>query len=897
MPLENVRQLTEKAAQAVENKGFEEANKLLDKACEILYKKKSDRDFFQEEGNEVAITYNALADAFFYASGFEQALVCWYKILDIRLDGWGELHVHTLEAYILIGYYLNYLCRYEDSRESSWKGIEIAGFLPNAFMGELECYSNIGFSYAEENDYENALFYYKRASGLLTQEMKNLTEQELINIGAVYNNTGRVYLSRGAYQEALDEFEKMKTVLDEDNHHYNHYRNNLGLCYIGLKRYDEALELFIHVANTWDFLIGKVLAHVKILEIYMVQNQVAKAENSLKKLLQLVKEIEGWHQLIPNIYCAVGKFYKDTNQLSQALSYSQLTIQQSLFNFNRADNPFMVGKIPKIRTKRWLFEGLKLKAETQTALYHQTEELKYLKAAIDTFINLDYTIDLIRRHHKATESQLTLAEQAKDIYEKGIAASFDLYQKTNKKKYVETAFRFAEKSKAILLLHEVKHLGAMLSADIPEAVLAEEKQLIRRLNKLEKNAAEKDTKEQFDLRRKLEQLIENLEQEHPDYHQLKYSTESASPATLQQELTDKQTIISYFIGEEKGFYFNISKAGLKMGRLEKPKIIEEKVAVFNALVTDVMADSAAYSHAAHWLYEQLIEPALGNSPAEHLIILPDGALSQLPFEALINRADKQANDFHELSYLIREYEVTYHFSATLWQYGRMKIIPQKYERSFAGFAPTYSGELSPDQDRSGHYRVCENEAGLCYELPYAKEEITEIARLFGTKKTALYLNEAASKAAFLNQQTASTKYVHIAAHGFYNSDAETDCYIQFSADEQADIKLTLKDIQVLRLDTFLLVLSCCNTGVGRYRKGESMLALHRGFLAAGAKNVIATIFKVPDKLAALLMVNMYENHLKKGNNIGSALRQAKLSMIADKDVVPIAWCGYQLIGS
>jgi len=91
-------------------------------------------------------------------------------------------------------------------------------------------------------------------------------------------------------------------------------------------------------------------------------------------------------------------------------------------------------------------------------------------------------------------------------------------------------------------------------------------------------------------------------------------------------------------------------------------------------------------------------------------------------------------------------------------------------------------------------------------------------------------------------------------------------------------------------------LSCCNTGQGQFRKGESIFALNRSFMAAGGQNVISTIFKVPDSLACELMTCMYGEHLRGQKNISSALRSAKQQLVAKDGVTPKMWCGYQLMG-
>ena len=108
--------------------------------------------------------------------------------------------------------------------------------------------------------------------------------------------------------------------------------------------------------------------------------------------------------------------------------------------------------------------------------------------------------------------------------------------------------------------------------------------------------------------------------------------------------------------------------------------------------------------------------------------------------------------------------------------------------------------------------------------------------------------------------------------------------------------LYLAEVYGLQLQANLVVLSCCQTGVGQYAKGEGLMALNRGFIYAGASNVVYTLYKVDDKPSSELMQNFFTYSLD-NKSYCSSLHQAKLDMIADENYArPLFWAGYVLVG-
>ncbi|MFO7525293.1 MAG: CHAT domain-containing protein [Ignavibacteriaceae bacterium] len=190
------------------------------------------------------------------------------------------------------------------------------------------------------------------------------------------------------------------------------------------------------------------------------------------------------------------------------------------------------------------------------------------------------------------------------------------------------------------------------------------------------------------------------------------------------------------------------------------------------------------------------------------------------------------------------------------------------------------------------------------ELEHSEWEIKSILSLFNRKNI-----EKNSYAYFYSDATeekfkASIKnysIVHIATHSFINESQPQISGIVFAQPDTnqnsaEDGILYAGEIYNLDLNADLVVLSSCESGLGKLIKGEGMMALTRGFLYSGANNVLFSLWKVPDKPTSELMVEFYKNILS-GNSYGNSLREAKLTLIKNSSTSrPRSWASFILVG-
>lgn len=519
--------------------------------------------------------------------------------------------------------------------------------------------------------------------------------------------------------------------------------------------------------------------------------------------------------------------------------------------------------------------------------------------------------------------------------------------------FSRAAFSFSEKSKAVQLFLRLRNKDTLLSAGIPDDLIENEKHLtketavlVRKVNDEKNKPVETRNTELihewqnnlFELNQQYKTLIRLFEQEFPDYHQVKFQTAITSVENVQEMLQETQTaMLAYNVGKKYIHVFGITASKFAPFQILKPENFEELIEDF--LFDIETKEKENYIQVAHELYLLLLEPVLNvlSLPAKsRLIIIPDGALALLPFEVLLTKSSNVYSPFSKLPYLIELFLVTYHSSATLWHYHRKKNPTwiSDMEPSFIGFAPVYSNyrqntmstleedfwadglspeefkaDIQPGSSNTNYRKILETESpqvfrkitlnGLDYtELMQTETEVCKISALFSQHqfKSQTVLHSDATTKAF-KEQISGYKYVLFAGHGDYNTDNPEETGLIFSPlpETSGNSVLYISDAFHLKLQADLVVLSCCESGIGNHNKGDGMNSMNRGFLYAGAKNVIYTLFKVLDEPSSLFTQALFRHILSQKSYI-EAIAAAKTELI-EQEFPPLYWSGFVLMGN
>jgi CHAT domain-containing protein/tetratricopeptide (TPR) repeat protein len=431
------------------------------------------------------------------------------------------------------------------------------------------------------------------------------------------------------------------------------------------------------------------------------------------------------------------------------------------------------------------------------------------------------------------------------------------------------------------------------------------------------------------LRRDLEQAEEaekeldaEMRRREPAYAAVR-APETLPLPRIQGLLDERTALLEFFVGDEGSYLFVVTREGLAVHPLPSRRQLDPLVeSVRNAVGSDSRLRARHYTQDAYQLYRQLLLPAAGELRGKpRLVVAADGPLYSLSFEALLTAAVQDGGlPRRDLPYLIRERSVSYVPSASV-------LAQLTAGRAAAGDAPA-AGKLfvgfgdparapAAAQESGGAATSdsgCAAASGPALErgsgvapaglvqpppLPAARDEVCRIARLFGADQAAVFLGSQASEENVkASAVVRSARILHFAAHGLLDEDHPDLSGLQLThaGDSAEDGLLQVREIFNLQLRADLVVLSACQSGLGREVSGEGLIGMTRAFLYAGASSVVVSLWQVDDVSTSDLMVGFY-SQLKAGLDRSDALRNAKLELIErSRYWHPYFWAPFILVG-
>jgi CHAT domain-containing protein len=395
----------------------------------------------------------------------------------------------------------------------------------------------------------------------------------------------------------------------------------------------------------------------------------------------------------------------------------------------------------------------------------------------------------------------------------------------------------------------------------------------------------------IDLKLKLDSLRKVMGQYFPD-HPLKARQEwTVHPSRILKKLRNDEAMLEYLCTDSVIYLFLIRHEGSSVTRVVLPTSFNDSLR--KCLHQLKGAGMLNFSSLSSKLYEYLIAPAMsGLCDIHRLIIIPDEDLSLFPFETLVRKEPitNPGMNSSSLHYLLKDFEIIYHFSAEAWLQDTMNIgfVPASFR--FAGFVPVFRN--TPDNPVSLN------------PLPGAIKEVTGIAGLFRQLhgQQPVFLDTSATERNFRLYAPGNT-HIHIATHCLISEKDPMNSALVFSKKndyggvlDKNDGLLHLDEVSNLQLDASLVVMSACATGEGKVTRTEGVLALTRGFYLAGASNVVYSLWSIPDHLTSDFMMSFYRNYFTL-KSYSAALREVKLKMISRPETsLPYIWAGIVLLG-
>ncbi len=725
--------------------------------------------------------------------------------------------------------------------------------------GEGRTLNNIGFAYSSLGEPRRSLAYFEQALPLLRAAGDRRAE------AATLSNLGRVRFRLGAVAEALE-----------------HYRQALALARAVGDRRDEGAYLV---------LLGQG---------YRAAGDLAQARESFAAAAVLQREV-GDRRGEASALRGAGEVHAALGEPDQALADlgRALALQRTIGNRS--------GEV----------ETLVALAAVERRGGRPDEAWSHVEQALAGIESLRVAVDAL----DLRASYLASQQQA---FELAIGLQMELHRRAPAAGHDRLALALSERARARSLLELLQEARADIRQGVDPALRERERLLTQRLRAKTQHGVDlfagSPTAEQrlaFEQERQellaaADQLDAELRRSSPRYAEL-VQPRPLGAAEIQALLDPETLLLEYSLGEERSFLWAVESDAIAVFDLPPRAEVEAAtVAVYSHLRTLDAAPPEAEREAGAALSRLLLGPVAERLGQRRLVVVGDGALHYLPFAAL----PAPAADAAAALPLIAEHEILALPSASvLAEQRRERREHRSAPGSVAVFAdPVFqardtrvrrpasaatSAAAAPDPAGT---RPAGEGAGRSFQrLPWSRREAEAITKLAPAGSALLALDFRASRATALGEDLARYRIVHFATHGVIDAETPALSGLALSmVDEDGRPQegfLSLSDLHNLRLDADLVVLSGCETALGREVRGEGLLGLTRGFLYAGAERVVASLWPIEDRGTAELMSRLYRELLAGGRTPAAALRAAQLALRENRRWHdPYYWAGFVLQG-
>ncbi|MCB0550011.1 MAG: CHAT domain-containing protein [Phaeodactylibacter sp.] len=791
-----------------------------------------------------------------------KALQATRRAIDIR-SGLSPLPYEQVgQSYLNLAFFYQDQLNYDEAAKEALTALE--AFEKAEAPQAINCLWKLADIMELLGDYGKALHYLELA------REKALRFKDTLRLADSYNVIGRAFNAQGLHQEALEPLNQAYTLFSSrprdqrDDYQLASCLLNLGNTYDGLGRFEEALAAYQaalqHARRYGD--PGLELSIKNNIAIPLKKlGRLAESEQALREVLRYAMEKESQKDMAA-AYDNLGDLYFLRGDFSRALELYQQAIVHTVSGFqpeSMVDEP-SGSMLEKAADKARLLNFLSNRAQTWKAYYEKDQKREYLGHALQCYRLADQVIGLMRQEHSEQSSKLFWRNTTRPVYEQAIETAYWLGD-------AEQAFFFMEKSRAVLLLDAL--LAGNARQVVPDSIARRELQLKRRLLTARQSMenGEGDAARLLDAQRTLERFLDELAEAYPAYHDIRYNLVVAHPEQVQAQLLDEETLlVEYFLSGEFIYILHFSRAvAPKLVRMPRDEAFAQQLqGVLSYLSGAGEAGPDAYQAMAYPLFQRLLEPAYAPQYSR-LLIIPDGELSFLPFDALPGSLGQPAS-FGQVDYLIRDHNVYYAYSATVLSNlirndgasGSLLQIAPGFEQGERSLAPLSEGGRG--MERLDGYRILRG--------------------------------REATKARFL-EQASQAWLIHLTTHASAGAEAAGP-RIEF-----IDQPLGLPELYALELSAQLVVLDACQANLGTIATGEGVMSLARGFAFAGARSMVASLWEVRDRYTAILFQAFYRQ-LSAGKSKSEALRQAKLAYLAQAQTSaeksPRNWAGFVYIG-
>ncbi|HQI36390.1 MAG TPA: CHAT domain-containing tetratricopeptide repeat protein [Syntrophales bacterium] len=828
-----------------------------------------------------------------------------------------------------------------------------------------------GMARKAQGDYEGALYKWQDAIRAFETKDKGLNymtlgllqlaaavRDEKEKIPAVYIQMGDVYLDMNDYSNALSSFRRGLSVAEANGQDREAGRAMIGLA-AAYKELGDDRTAFLYLDKASARAVRAKDQHLQATalqgtaDLYLQRRSYPEAHSRYEKILSLGESAKD-RALVGSACYGLGLSLAGRGRHGEALPFFErsLTIARerkdmtdvvdalnaigfchlSLKNYDRARRAY-TESVSLISVLELMLPAQRSSANHGLGLvYERTGDapraLKSLHAAVKD-------IEGIRGRIAAGEYRTGFFEGKTAVYEDLI----DLLMKMSGeavpgktagltgedlsplgRNFGEISFFFMESTRGRSFLDTLaRNKTELLAGRIPRELADRETRLLQTINALQTAGGEGSRTRRDTLnksQRELEDLIAKLKADYPDYAAIRYP----EPVTVRDvPLQEGEVLLAYKVNPQATYLWVVRKGQeARAMRIDVGRdALSRQIGAFRQPLQDITRLQDFDPRPGEALCRLLLGPVLPHlRPEEHIIIIPDGPLHLLPFEALVLEAsgkgmpaapppgDGKAPD--TISYVGERYRISYYPSASVMAIIRKaKGGKQPGAPLLAVADPVYDEndprcQNAPPSGEGGrgkttpvaaagpdavHLREIVVNSGFALpRLPETREEALKIGALFGLKagSPAIKLDLDARKSELLKMDLGTYRYLHFATHGLLSGDIphlqEPALVLTLVGNRrEEDGFLKMSDVLGMRMNPDLVVLSACKTALGREIAGEGIVGLSRAFMLAGAKSVVVSLWSVESQSTAELMKAFYA-HMQAGMSKEEALRSAKIGL-------------------
>ncbi|HEY5825575.1 MAG TPA: CHAT domain-containing tetratricopeptide repeat protein, partial [Cyclobacteriaceae bacterium] len=757
----------------------------------------------------------------------------------------------------------------------------------------------------KQKDFEKALFYELKNIDFANSMLKDpfLREAAYEGLAITYGDLGQYDKARSYYQKAI-----------AFNQEVNKGAKNalLGYYYEKLGELDENNNSFS----------SAIVNHKKAVQIFSsLQN--SKNPNYIKSLLRLgklyassdsAKSLMSFRSALllinqggltksgsaVELNSAIADHFAEVHQMDSALVYYQHALNAGSLKFSDQDfnhNP----EKEDITLKDYAFEVLLKKASLLAKQFRSSHKVNYAESAIRSYMLAETLLSESRMDLDTDGSKWNFFDSNFELYENAISFLFEVNTFRPADSLVNQAFLYMESSKSKTLsdaLNQAEFAAPLMGSDSLIQSLNGQKKRLHFLNDQLKKSTDKRIIEETGTAmiaadRSIQRIEEQLNTKYPSYLKTKYKSKTHSIKALQDYAQEKKaTIVEYFSGTTTLFSIAISTESVEFKRLGSIGAVEEEIRAIlqrlssteNDYSKDAVMEFVKNSSSLYQLILQPVEKQIKSN--DHLIIIPDGIVGQVPFEVLITSTKPKSNsNYQTLDYLVKTHFLSYSFSSS---YLLNEKNDQPKEAKLLAFGFTGGESVrSPSINKEN------------VELVGSEKEIEGLAKKFPTGE--FFFGSEVTEKRF-KEKAPLFDILHLAVHGQGDTEQNYSASLYFRdslTSGNEDGRLNWYELFDMHLKAQLAVISSCESGIGKVYRGEGMLSMANAFAFAGCRNVVMGLWKVNDQVSVMLMDSFYEK-IREGKRVDDALTFAKRKYLEQGDELssnPKMWASLVAYGN